>query len=832
VGAATLKPGATKKVIIRGKEDVPASDVGAVLLRLRTAGARKPGTLGIASSGKKIGSATAFAYPKGAGQDLALSKLSSGGAVVLKNRGKRKVKVTLDAVSSFSAGGDPQAFGDTLSVVSPVDVAVTETTTTASPFLGQVTGIGDIPAEATSVPPSLTLVRTLAHASASGILSVVPEHAPPGVPSLRLRSNKSSAGLVPAESSSDDLASFAVSSGSAELSAEAYAYFAGGTVMDPGFRVLSEADLAAIQTDPPANSVTFSAPVPSDLDDLAVGDIMQAGSSDHTPTGFLRKVISIDTSGSDLVVQTEDAGIADAVDRAELSWGSGAKGLNSSVQQSASPTQQGSNAKTAEVPPETSCSANLFWVGASVGCGIHENVGGASLDVSESFQLSWEGSIDVGLTGAHMTSTITASDTLTGTLSAGLTNDELDYTKSLYEKFLGCPGSVAVPAICSFTPFPPIGGLDLWITPTLSLDLKVNGHIDSGLTATGSVTKSASASFDSDSGTSLKFGLDQPEGNLTKDLTKGDAEVKVSAVASANFYLTFAPVLSTFRDSVTDGTIPSTKLSASIKPYLRFNADFCAVRAFYGLDFSLSLALKALGISLVDVSWTHNITEKEIFDRPWRNCAVWSGTITVTEKASYDNGLPADQGHYKLVESGAASVTIHVPKDKEPPEDGIYHEKGAGSGLYKTKTWMSCTDDQTVYFPYTEDVRWGGKLTVNGGPANFTFDLRDDSHRRYYVTGPNPNSFGTHWDKTVSYKAQNFLGYCTDYQSKTSGEDYGYHVWSLIEDHSESSRIAFKVNEQGHAQGSLTLLGANPQDASWFVSYSLQKLCTKGGLNC
>jgi hypothetical protein len=836
VGSATLAPGATKKLTIAGKEDVPAANVGAMLLRLRSAGARKPGTLALASSSKKLGTAIAFVYPKGAGQDLALPKLSNAGSVVLKNRGRKKVKVIVDAVSSFSNGGDPEAFGDTLNVVSPLQVATAHPVSRTTPFVTAVAGIGDIPPEVSAVPPSMILLRGLAKApTAAGILSVVAEHAIPGVPSLRLKASKPSAGLVPAQPSSESNSSFVTSKGTTQVSAEAYGYFAGGTVMNPNFRTLSAADLAAIQSDPPPDSVTFSSPVPADLNDLAVDDIISAGASDHTPTGFLRKVTAIDSSGSDLVVQTEDAGLADAVEHAQLSWGTGVKPAAASQTQSvkASPRRTAPRASAAADPAGPSCEPDLFWVGASIGCTLHTMDNGASIDISNTFRLDWQGSIDVGLTGTHMTSAITVSDTLSGEVSAGAGPSDLEYTKTIFQKFLQCPQSTSIPVtFCSISPFPPIGPLDLWITPVLSLDFTVSGHIDGGLSATGSITDSATANFDSDSGSGLQFNQPSFEGNLTHGLTKADADVKFAAVPSANFYLTFAPVTNLYRDQLLDGTLPSTKLTGALPLYLRFTADYCALKGFVGLDLSLSLALKAFGLTVADLSWSHNLAQKEIFDHPWHNCAYWSGTITVKENLFYDNGLTAEQGHYKAVENGSSFVTIHAPKDKEPPEDGFYYEKGQGSGLRTEKQWLSCSDSGGPhYFPYTTKTRWAGALTNQGLKGIFYFDLRDDTHRHYTLTGPNPGSFGADWERTTTYLAQDFYGNCTQQEVHDQGKYYAADVWSLIDNGASSSRISFDVNASGAAGKTLHIEGAS-NEPKWTVVYDLQKHCTKGGYKC
>jgi hypothetical protein len=832
IAGATLAPGATKKVTLAGKGDVPGTNVGAALLRLRTTGARRSGTLGLASSAKKLGTSTAFAYPKGAGQDLALPKLSSGGAVVLKNRGKRKVKVAIDAVSSFSSGNDPEAFGDTLNVVAPVQVASADAASHTSPLVAAVAGIGDIPAEASTVPPSFVLLRALAAAPTSaGVLSVVAENALPGVSSLRLRVTKPSAGMVPAQPSSESKSAFIPSKGSTQISAEAYAYFAGGTVMDPDFRTLSAADLAAIQTDPTPDSVTFSAPVPSDLNDLAVGDVISAGVSDHTPSGFLRTVTAIDNSGSDLVVQTEDAGLADAVEHAHLSWGAGANAPAPSQAKSAQTSRQRSAARAAASSgvDGAKCTPDLFWVGASVDCGIHANENGASIDVSANFRLDWQGSIDVGLLGVHMTSAITVSGSLGGMVSAGAGPSELKYDKNIYRKFLECPQSTNIPVtLCSISPFPPLGPLDLWITPVLSLDLKVSGHIDGGLSAQGSVADSATANFDSHGGHSLQINQPSFDGSLTHSITKATADVKVALTPSADFYLTFAPITNLYRDKLIDKTIPSTKLSASVPIYLRFEADACAVRGFFGVDLAISLGLRALGKTLVDLTWKHSLVDKEIFDHPWRNCAYWSGTLVVNERYYYDNQLPDDNGHVRNAEKGTSNLTIHAPKDQEPPEDGFYHEKGTGTGINVQKTWLDCyAGGNHHYFPFTTKVNWGGAETVDGAKADFYFDQQDSSRLRYFLNGPNPGSLGADWQRTVTYLAQDLFGGCATQETHDQGKYWGSNVWSLIENHQSSRRLFFEINPKtGHAHGERHVPGTD-QQPNWVVTYDLQKHCTK-----
>jgi hypothetical protein len=68
---------------------------------------------------------------------------------------------------------------------------------------------------------------------------------------------------------------------------------------------------------PDGTIYTFAAMTPA-LAAIAPGEIMVAGPSNAAPDGFLRKVTAIDTSGGQVVMQTQTATLEDAIQQGEV----------------------------------------------------------------------------------------------------------------------------------------------------------------------------------------------------------------------------------------------------------------------------------------------------------------------------------------------------------------------------------------------------------------------------------------------------------------------------------------------------------------------------------
>ncbi|HEY7282741.1 MAG TPA: hypothetical protein VID47_14240, partial [Actinomycetota bacterium] len=156
IASPTLAPGSEKRIRVAGVQDVGTA-ASAVLLRIRTT-ARGTGRLAMAPTVGSLKGASTLAYATGNDTDLALAKLAHG-FVTIANRGSHSVKVAVAAVGRFSSGTDPHAFGDGLTVVEPVGAAASQVVGTEGVPVATA-GIGDVPAQAVSAPPSLVLLRT------------------------------------------------------------------------------------------------------------------------------------------------------------------------------------------------------------------------------------------------------------------------------------------------------------------------------------------------------------------------------------------------------------------------------------------------------------------------------------------------------------------------------------------------------------------------------------------------------------------------------------------------------------------------------------------------
>jgi hypothetical protein len=108
---------------------------------------------------------------------------------------------------------------------------------------------------------------------------------------------------------------------------------AGAPVIPATTKVLDANALASIRA-VDARSVTFSAGAPV-VAQLAVGDVIAAGISATTPYGLLRRVLEKQVSGTQVVVRTSFATVADAITRGEFHFTD-----IPLVQESAAPTQR------------------------------------------------------------------------------------------------------------------------------------------------------------------------------------------------------------------------------------------------------------------------------------------------------------------------------------------------------------------------------------------------------------------------------------------------------------------------------------------------------------
>jgi hypothetical protein len=254
----------------------------------------------------------------------------------------------------------------------------------------------------------------------------------------------------------------AIGTGSPVTSAPA----TGGAKASAGVVVLSSASLAALTTVQTDGSMVFTSP-PSQVQNLAAGDVVTAGVSAATPQGFLGQVTSVSVVGSTVTVATVPA----SLDQALSSAGFGVKSaLSRSQVASFTPSHLGTRllpaADSSADCPSPDISLSL------INTDLYKDSNGRKITVDGSVCLSPHISF-----AASVTCCVHTTSSFTGTVTAAAS---LKLTAQLSHDFSG--GQTL-----GFMTFAPItvdvAGVPIVIVPTLSIKLVAQGSISAGVSA-------------------------------------------------------------------------------------------------------------------------------------------------------------------------------------------------------------------------------------------------------------------------------------------------------------------------------------------------------------
>ena len=784
-----LPAGSSTSVRMLGVAGVPTAGVSAVLARVTTTAAGA-GLLGAGSTLRGAAGSTAVAYRPGTGSDLVVFTPATDGTAQLRNGGTGPVKVRLDAVGWFTDGSDRAATGDALTLVAPASVLNNATITTTGSSL-VTAGAQGIPAGTASRPPSLVLLRSTARSTAATSLTVDAAGATPtGASALTVAPGSTRAGLVLAPPASSNATRLATSTGQATVSAESYGYFSGGLILATGLRVLTASSTGAL-TSVTASSLTFRG-TPTQLSVLHVGDVLAAGSTAMTPDGLLRTVVSVSSSGGNLVLATRQARLTDAIVQGTVAAGTSAAGVTTAAV--TFPLGAGSGS--------CAVSGALFRGGTTLSCSdsISGTAGGggvawsADISASASFAVNLSANVQFGLPPTvSLTTGVTAGAVTTGSVRASASAD-LDESFPMGER--------------RFAPITLEVGIPIVIVPIFTAQLHITGHVDATFQATGEVH----ASF----GTSYTTG----QGFTTSHNTGGSGSGGFSSAQQPKVTAAFEPTIEASLYGVA-----GTGVTATVRPYVELAADSCDITGKAGVDLVLGLTFSLWGQDLVDQSVSIPLVATNLFTTHWRNCAVWSGTISY-RALDHVGASPA----YTLDLQGSSSMSISPVTS--PPEFGVYPATASGSGASKEQWPDYCYDNAGVKHDVQQhqDVTWSGPLTMSGSAAAPT------------VTITPAGDVATGWLLGVS------LGYtipgtvhrygiasnCTAYDDTTDTAT-GYGVFGLIDKRfaarwSDGARFDLPAGART-ATGTRTL----PQDGTdvgGSITYSLTKTCTRGGTTC
>ena len=832
---ATLKVPAHKARSLRlvGKQDVPTKDVRSLLVRIRTAGAKRAGQVGIGSGSSAAAHATSLAYGVGSSEDLAVAAVSHAGKVVVRNSGSTPVTVSLDAMGWFSAGTDKHAFGDVLSVARGAKV-LSGRRVGGSAIATKVTQAGGIPTVGAGAAPTLVLISAVASApTKSGSLTVEPDHASATrFSSLALRVHAPRAGLELALPGATNQSVWRDSAGHTTVSAQSYAWFSGGTVVAKGVQVLSSA-VAAQVTAIDASGVTFSG-TPAALSGLKVGDILVAAPTAQTPRGLLRTVTGIAASGGNLVVSTTPATVHDAIAQGTLAVGASASAPNA-------PTL--GTHKTAALPAgghvvhpsiSTVCSVSgaPTGIGATITCHKDYNPPGASIHIegSAGVSISIDASISL-FSGVHVASQTEVSTSASASVDA-TGQGSASHTFDLGHLSLG---EVVVD----------IAGVPIVLFPYFAPQIVVNATYDAGLTGSAEIGASFGVSYDSDNG----FSWNHQAGGSGSGAYNGQAQVAVRGtfVGALVVFIDSDP-WATPSDDTTEqdcdvntpkGCEAEAAISVDISPYGEVDADQCSIRASAGLSINLGAKLSVIDVTILDLSHSFKVGSAQLFEHNLTNCALWSGQILFKAQEHQSNPELGTLGTFDL--ASRSEATLATPRF--PPIDDIYGASVSGSGAWVAKTPFDtgCGGHEHVTIDTRRD-NWGGKITQSGEPL--TFGIEDAGGGRYallqYVDGvldeaPAATAAGTNVDKISDGPPSDPCAVQTT-TTKEPHDEGSAGVFGLIAPPALEfgAEMLFKLAAgQMHVHKVVeTAPGDNAAIPAYTVTLDLTKRCSKGGTHC
>ena len=790
VSATTVAAGATKTVAVLGAQDVPGSGVSGVMLRIRTS-ATGSGALAVGPSAASVSGYVSEAYHSGSNSDLDIVRIGPAGSIAIRNTGTHSATVSLDAVGWFTDGSDPSAYGDGLSLATPFK-ALTAARVGTSGTSPKVCGKSGVPAEASTRPPSLVLARGLA-TSASASTTLLADAAgatPSGAAALVIRKATSLAGQLLLAPGSTCGTRFATTTGAVTLTVEPYAWFAGGVIMSDHARVLAGSTLSLI-TSVTDTTVTFTG-APASLPDLQVGDVIGAGISAMTPAGLMRRVTATSRGANTLVVTTAAAQLGDAVLQGSLSVGQSETAPTVAV---TTPQRPRSSASPSS-GPSCGVTGSLMGMGVTVSCSTtfgDGSIWSANVNASAGIAMT----VDVDIHGwlpptvhVHTTLGVSAAAGVTATATAEKNVDES----------IDLPTRDLEPIDIQLGEWPVV------IVPELSAALHTTGDLQATFSATAGMHAGAAVSFDSDTGftPTHSFG--------------GDGSASYNASLDANLKIAFEPSAKALLYG-----LGASYLSAGLTPYVEVKANSCTITGQAGVDLTFGFSIGITDALSVSRDFTLPVVDTNIFTIPWRDCAVWSGTMTYRQNSHSkdDQGRPGGDANWSTF------VTLTPPPDGIPPYAQTYDATGSSSGAEIVHQYVCSNPPGYIPYPEVWTYNWGGDMTP--GPGSFSISP-------YYPGYSAVQGFG--WG-TIAGTAKVTDCYGT---TTTDVQDQdGMHRFNMVNGPSGPEATGgFNTLVFATPPGQSDFSGTYVQDIPLEnggtyhqeLTYDLHKTCTQGGTDC
>jgi photosystem II stability/assembly factor-like uncharacterized protein len=316
---ATVPAGSASDVPMLGQGDVPHAGVAGVLVNVMAINPAAAGSVSLLPQGTGDPGTTTLGFAAGqTTANRAIVPLPANGTITLLERGAA-AEVRVDVLGWFSDGTDREAVGALYTRTTPtreVDTAaqggpVPAGTTVTFPVWGQAGAPdGSAPGPTTSGMVQITVTSPAGAGSivisGTSMIDFAPGQTVAGTALVQV--------AMPAGS-----ASFTVIGAATNVTVDLVAYFSGDLIMPGSTKVLTSAQLAGI-TNLGANSITF-APGVQVSPPVRLNDVINAGSSAATPSGLLRRVLSISTAADgSTILGTRTASIPEALTTFFLDW--------------------------------------------------------------------------------------------------------------------------------------------------------------------------------------------------------------------------------------------------------------------------------------------------------------------------------------------------------------------------------------------------------------------------------------------------------------------------------------------------------------------------------
>lgn len=544
---ASVAAGSTTNVPVLGQAGIPSAHVGEVLLNVTATSTEGTGVLAIVPSGSDPSGMTTLGFAAGetTANRAIVSVPSSGSISIIDTYAAATVHV--DALGWFSDGTDPFAIGG---LYNPLPSArLVDTTIAGGPIAPGATlnfpvyGQGGAPAVTATAPPTSVFVDITAVAPI-GAGSI----AAGGATVLDYAAVETASRVALVHLASDGSITLSVAGSATNIQVDLIAYFAGDLIVPGSTKVMTpDLESAITNVTPSYDALTFRAGTKISPF-IQLNDVIVGSPSPLTPQGFLLRVQGISTQpDGSVVLATRDAAMAEAFSAFTLDGVILSSVTRFGMRANRAPVTAAPEAVGVTVnpcpgpPPNSSIDSNcpslqlstIVDLANSIVAGTLPNLNpDGSLHL---FPVPWA---DVALTDLeiqvlpHFHIEYNFSNNTAKAFFAWSVGFKYDVEETISKDLIAKGGPISPIITLPLSDQPirfSIGPVPVWITPTITLVVTLDGSISGGLRLAyhfdkwSQVTESydGSAFHSGASDHVYANGFDQPE-------FEGDAELKLA----------------------------------------------------------------------------------------------------------------------------------------------------------------------------------------------------------------------------------------------------------------------------------------------------------------